>query len=128
MRIKKLLLLVPLLTLLFLLGCANPDQPETEREQFQQEMESRLDEFDQRIAEARNQAEGLSGDARANLELTIDELEQQRAALAARLEEMKAASDEEWAAFRTELEQASEDLQQAFGDFQAAMDDAVPQN
>jgi uncharacterized membrane protein YtjA (UPF0391 family) len=32
---------------------------------------------------------------------------------------MKAASDEEWEAFRTELEQASEDVQQAFGDFQA---------
>jgi outer membrane murein-binding lipoprotein Lpp len=121
---NKLLLIIPLLTLLFLLGCANPEQPETDREQFQQEMGSRLDEFDQRIAEAHQEAEGLSGDAWANLNSTINELEQQRAALAARLEEMKAASDEEWQAFQTELEQASQDLQQAFGDLK----DAVPQN
>jgi hypothetical protein len=55
-------------------------------------------------------------------------VEEQRADLAARLEETKATSDEEWEVFKTELEQASEDLQQAFSDLQGAMEDAVPQN
>jgi DNA repair exonuclease SbcCD ATPase subunit len=125
---KGLLLLLPFVAFLFLAGCANPDQPESEREEFQQQMESQLDGFDQRITEARNRAEELTGDARVNMEQAIDGLEEQRADLAARLEEMKAASDEEWAAFRTELEQASEDLQQAFNDLQGAMEDAVSPN
>ena len=41
---------------------------------------------------------------------------------------MKAASDEEWEAFKTELEPASENLQQAFSDLESALENAVPQN
>jgi septal ring factor EnvC (AmiA/AmiB activator) len=111
---KQLLLIMPLVALLFLVGCTAQDQPSSEREEFQRQMESQLDEFDQRIEEARNRAEELPADSRAQLEQTIDRLEERRADLAAGLEEMKAASDEEWEAFKTELEQASQDLQQAF--------------
>ena len=73
-------------------------------------------------------AETLSGDPRVRADQTIDSLEQQRADLAARLEEMKAASDEEWEAFKTELEPASENLQQAFSDLESVLENAVPQN
>ena len=100
---KQLLLLMPLVALLFLIGCTDQDQPASKREE-------------------------LPGDSRARLDQTIDRLEEQRAELAARLEEMKAASDEEWEAFKTELEQASEDLQQAFSDLQGALEGAGPQN
>ena len=125
---KKLLLFIPLVALLFLVGCTNQNQPAAGREEFQQQMQTQLDEFDQRIEEARNQAKTLSGDPRARADQTIDSLEQQRADLAAKLEEMKAASDEEWEAFKTELEPASENLQQAFSDLQSALENAAPQN
>jgi hypothetical protein len=39
---------------------------------------------------------------------------------------MKAASDEEWEAFKPEPEQASEDLRQALGDLQGTLEGAVP--
>jgi chromosome segregation ATPase len=126
--LKKLLLFIPLVALLFLVGCTDQNQPAAGREEFQQQMQTQLDEFDQRIEEARNQAKTLSGDPRVRADQTIDSLEQQRADLAARLEEMKAASDEEWEAFKAELEPASENLQQAFSDLQSALENAVPQN
>ncbi len=125
---KKLLLFIPLVALLFLVGCTDQNQSAAGREEFQQQMQTQLDEFDQRIEEARNQAETLSGDPRVRADQTIDSLEQQRADLAARLEEMKAASDEEWEAFKTELEPASENLQQAFSNLESALENAVPQN
>jgi chromosome segregation ATPase len=126
--LKKLLLFIPLVALLFLVGCTDQNQPAAGREEFQQQMQTQLDEFDQRIEEARNQAETLSGAPRVRADQTIDRLEQQRADLAARLEEMKAASDEEWEAFKTELEPTSENLQQAFSDLESALENAVPQN
>jgi outer membrane biogenesis lipoprotein LolB len=125
---KKLLLLLPFIALLLLIGCSNQDQTAPQREEFQQQMESQLGEFDQRIAEGRNQAEGLTGDARANMEQTIDGLEKQRADLAAKLEEMKAVGDDEWEASKTEVEQVSEDLQQALSDLQGKIEDATSQN
>jgi TPP-dependent trihydroxycyclohexane-1,2-dione (THcHDO) dehydratase len=125
---KKLLLLLPFIALLLLIGCSNQDQTAPQREEFQRQMESQLSEFDQRIAEGRNQAEELTGDARANMEQTIDGLEKQRADLAAKLEEMKAVGDDEWEASKTEVEQASEDLQQALSDLQGKIEDATSQN
>ena len=65
------------------------------------------------------------GTAFLGLLLLLQE-EEQRADLAARLEEMKAASDEEWEAFKPEPEQASEDLRQALGDLQGTLEGAVP--
>ena len=62
---KQLLLLMSLVALLFLVGCTAQDQPASEREEFQRQMESQLDEFDQRIEEARNRAEELPADSRA---------------------------------------------------------------
>jgi DNA repair exonuclease SbcCD ATPase subunit len=123
---KKLLLLITLVAFLFLVGCTAQNQPAVEREEFQRQMESQLAEFDQRIEKARNRATELSGDSRAQLDQTIAGLEEQRADLATRLEEMKAASNEEWEAFKPELEQASEDLQQAFSDLQGTLEGAVP--
>ena len=128
---KQLLLLMPLVALLFLVGCTDQDQPASEREEFQRQMESQLDEFDQRIErveEERNRATELSGDARARLDQAIEGLKEQRADLATRLEGMKAVSDEEWEAFKAELEQGSEDLQQALSDLQSALEGADPQN
>jgi hypothetical protein len=128
---KKLLLLIPIVALLFLVGCTAQDQPALNREEFQRQMESQLDEFDQRIErveEERNRATELSGDARARLDQAIEGLEEQRADLATRLEGMKAVSDEEWETFKPELERASKDLQQAFSDLQGTLEDAVPQN
>ena len=52
---KQLLLLMPLVALLFLVGYSDQNQSAAGREEFQQQMQTQLDEFDQRIEEARNQ-------------------------------------------------------------------------
>jgi malate synthase len=60
----------------------------------------------------------LSGDARAKVDELTPELEERRTALASKLEDMKAASDDEWESFKTDLQEASKDLEQAFGNLQ----------
>jgi len=62
----------------------------------------------------------LSGDARAKVDELTPELEERRTALASKLEDMKAAIDDEWEweSFKTDLQEASKDLEQAFGNLQ----------
>jgi malate synthase len=60
----------------------------------------------------------LSGDTRAKVDELTPELEERRTALASKLEDMKAASDDEWESFKTDLQEASKDLEQAFGNLQ----------
>ena len=60
----------------------------------------------------------LCGDARAKVDELTPELEERRAALASKLEDMQAASDDEWESFKTDPQEASKDLEQAFGNLQ----------
>jgi malate synthase len=60
----------------------------------------------------------LSGDTRAKVDELTPELEERRTALASKLEDMKAASDDEWESFKIDLQEASKDLEQAFGNLQ----------
>jgi malate synthase len=62
----------------------------------------------------------LPGDTVAKVDELTPELEERRAALASKLEDMKAASDDEWEweSFKTDLQEASKDLEQAFGNLQ----------
>lgn len=60
----------------------------------------------------------LCGDARAKVDELTPELEERKVALASKLEDMKAASDDEWESFKIDLQEASKDLEQAFGNLQ----------
>ena len=121
---KKLWFIWPLALLLFF-GCNATNNTATERAQFQQQTEARIADFDQQIHDARSRAAEMSGDSRAKADEAITDLEQRRDALSGKLDAMKAAGDDDWQAFKSDVQAASEDLGQAIGKMQGAFSDAT---
>jgi predicted nucleic acid-binding Zn-ribbon protein len=122
-KMKALWLLLPVLLILWS-GCSAPDNSKSEREKYQQQFESQLAAFDQKLQDARDRSGELSGDAKGKVEDSIADLEQRKESLATKLEEMKAAGGDEWEAYYTSIQEASEDLEQAFGDLQDGLEEA----
>ena len=111
--------------LLLLIGCDVPDKTVSERQKFQQQTESQLADFDQKIQDAKDRSGEVSGNAKARVEESIADLEERRVTLASKLDDMKAAGDEEWEAFKTDIQETSEELEQAFGDLQEGLEEAL---
>jgi predicted nucleic acid-binding Zn-ribbon protein len=59
------------------------------------------------------------------LNQSIDELEARKVALENKLDEMKSASGDEWESFKADVERASQDLESAFNNLQAAFEEAL---
>jgi septal ring factor EnvC (AmiA/AmiB activator) len=122
---KKWLLLLPMVALLLVLGCFWEPEVNQERQEFQLEIDSQIDRMEQRIAEARDRAEGLPDDATSRLNQSIDDLEAQKLALENKLDEMKSASGDEWESFKADVERASHNVESAFNNLQAAFEEAL---
>jgi len=115
--------------LLLFIACNAQDKTTSVREEFQQQFESRIATLEQQIQDARNRANGLSGDDRTKADQSIAELDEKRSTLTSKLEAMKTAGDGEWEVLRTDLQETARDLDQAYGDLQGAFkDSAAPAN
>lgn len=121
---RKLLLLLPLMALVLVLGCAQSPEMDTKRQESQQKIESQIDRVDQSISEARKRAKELPDDARSRLDQRINELEVHKVTLENKLDEMKSASSDEWESFKSDVENASQDLESAFNNLQSALEEA----
>ena len=124
MSLKNLWFLLPVVLLLFV-ACNAQNKTAAEREEFQQQFESQIANLDQQIQDARDRASDLPGDDRANVDESIARLEEQRSTLTSKLETMKAAGDDKWEAYKTDLQEASKDLDQAYGNLQEAFKQAA---
>ena len=116
---KKLIILLPMGLLFILAACANGDGEDVspaERQEFREQVESQIAEFNEEVEAAKERSEELSGDAKAEIDESIRELEEQRGDLQVQLEEMWEASDEEWEAAREDVEEAMDELGQGLNE------------
>jgi len=124
MSLKNLWFLFPVVLLLFV-ACNAQNKTAAGREEFQRQFESQIANLDQQIQDVKDRASDLSGDDRAKVDESIAKLEEQRSTLTSNLEAMKAAGDDEWEAYKTDLQEASKDLDQAYGNLQEAFKQAA---
>lgn len=124
---KKVFALTVVLLVVFSFGCSREIEPPETREQLQQRTDSQIAEFNQRIEEARVRVDGLSGDSREEMNQSINSLEEQRDDLAAKLQAVREASDDEWRAIMNDVEEASNELEKDFDDFQRAFEEVFSQ-
>jgi septal ring factor EnvC (AmiA/AmiB activator) len=124
MNLKKLWFLLPVVLLLFV-ACNAQNKTAAGREEFQRQFESQIANLDQQIQDVKDRASDLSGDDRAKVDESIAKLEEQRSTLTSKLEAMKAAGDDQWEAYKTDLQEASKDLDQAYGNLQEAFKQAA---
>jgi septal ring factor EnvC (AmiA/AmiB activator) len=124
MNLKKLWFLLPVVLLLFV-ACNAQNKTAAGREEFQRQFEAQIANLDQQIQDVKDRASDLSGDDRAKVDESIAKLEEQRSTLTSKLEAMKAAGDDEWEAYKTDLQEASKDLDQAYGNLQEAFKQAA---
>lgn len=113
----RLLMLLVALPLLFLAGCANDSNATAERREFERRMEERIGHFQQRILEARERAEGLSGEAREQMDESIKDLEERLGDLEDQLDQMRESADGQWEAVRDKAEEAASELERSFNEF-----------
>ncbi|HZA22950.1 MAG TPA: hypothetical protein VFA32_10170, partial [Dehalococcoidia bacterium] len=60
---KKLVMFLPVALLFLLAACGNDNGTSAQRQEFQEQTEDQIADFNQQIEDARERAEGLSGDA-----------------------------------------------------------------
>lgn len=126
MRSSIFVLLV--LSLLMGAGCAGDSGLGQDRQEFQRDIQSRIEGMEDQLADARSRAEELPDDARPEIEGQIDDLESQKVALQEKLDAIKSASADQWEDVKAEIEQASQTLESAFGQLQSALEEAYSMN
>ena len=86
------------------------------KEEFQKKLESRLNELDAEIAKLQEKGSDLQGEAKANWDRKLAELETKRHAARAKLTEVGHSSAEAWKDIQKGAQSAWDDLDQAFRD------------
>jgi TolA-binding protein len=85
-----------------------------QKEAYQKQIESTLEEYNQRMDELKTKAGALKGEARAKVNEQMEMLRNKREAAVQNLEQLKAASGEAWGDLKTGMDQAMTELQQAY--------------
>ena len=116
------LLIVTVLLSIFLAGCnTNEVRIEPSREDYQAEIQVRLDELNQQIEALKTEAEQMIGEEinAEDINRAIAELEAQADVAAQELQALGAASAEAWEDFKPGLEAALDELEKAFEEARA---------
>ena len=116
------LLIITLLLSIFLAACnTNEVQLEPSREDYQAEIQVRLDELNQQIEALKTDAEQMVGDEinAEDVNRAIEELEARAAVATQELEALGAASAEAWEDFKPGLEAALDELEKAYEEARA---------
>ena len=85
-----------------------------QKEEFQREMQAKLDEYRKIIYELRVETEEMSAQVKANMNRHIEDLEAKRKAAEEKLAQLKSSSGKAWAEIKKGLDQAVNDLDQAY--------------
>ena len=84
-------------------------------------MAQKLDEFKQKMAELKKQAEASSAAAKAKANEELDKYNQESAIIKIDLERLREASDETWNTIKIDTDKALVRLQKAYDDAVAAL-------
>lgn len=86
------------------------EEEKTRREEFIERMKSRLDKWNEEIANLEEKAKEASGEAREEYNRRIEEMKQKRDEVDNRLGEIRSASADAWETFRQGTEDSMETL------------------
>ena len=89
---------------------------EQTKHEYQQQLETRLKELDAEIARLRDKGRELTGDAKAEWERALPELQAKRDSAHAKLAEVRQSSAEAWLEVKKGAQSAWDDLDRAFHD------------
>jgi hypothetical protein len=90
------------------------EQMRRDKEAFREKAETKLREWDQNLAELQARAERATGEAKADLQRTIDEQKPKLEAARRELAEINATADEKWEDFKARSSRAWDDISAGF--------------
>lgn len=94
----------------------------SEREAYIDKLTAKLKEWDAELDKLQAKAEGLSADARIQLERRAGAWREKRGELRGRLEQMKSSGDSAWGEIEAGLERSYDELKRAFERAREALD------
>jgi septal ring factor EnvC (AmiA/AmiB activator) len=116
------LVLAPVLVLG--MACSSDDDPATDdgvaledREEYEAEVESRLNAIDQEIDTLEGRIQEQGGDVQDDLDEELDSLKDDREELEEKLDDLRNASDENWGEVRDDIEDSLDDLDGRIDEF-----------
>jgi chromosome segregation ATPase len=92
--------------------------------EFQDMVSAELKAMNEQIKELRREASEAGGEAKAEFEESLDDLEMKRRDIEERLERVRQETSEAWESFRTEADQALDDLRHAVRKAKGRLHDA----
>ena len=90
------------------------DQMKMERDNYVKGVEARLSEFDQRVDGLGERAGAMTGVAKTDFNNAIDNLRDQRKAVASKLDDLKSVSVESWMTMKDEVDSAMAGLERSY--------------
>ena len=90
------------------------DQMKMERDNYVKAMEARLSEFDQRVDGLSERAGAMTGATKTDFKKAIDDLQDQRKAVASKLDDLKSVSVESWMTMKNEVDSAMAGLERSY--------------
>ena len=104
------------------------DYTQEQQQKYQKEIQTQLDDFDNRIEELRAEAENAGEEVEIALNERIEILEQKREEAEQSLETLTSSGDEAWKEVKGGLDKAIGDLQQTYERAVTEFDDRVRSN
>lgn len=83
------------------------------KDDYQQKLEAKLEEWNAELDKLRAKAKGAEADAEREINKEVAQLEERRERARARLEELRAASDDAWHDFKAGAERAFDEMSEA---------------
>lgn len=87
--------------------------PEKKRDEAAAALNTKLAEFDKKVADLKDRAEKATGDEKARLEAKWKEAEAKRGELKKKYDELKAAAADKWEAVRKDADKSLDELKKA---------------
>ena len=91
------------------------------KDEYQRQMEDRLDEFDKRIEELQDSAGKATGEGRRRLDKAVEELKEKEAEARKQLEALKKSVAPEWDRFRARLNETADEIERSISDALASI-------
>ena len=90
------------------------DQTKAERDNYVKGIEARLAEMDQKMDGLQERASAMTGAAKTDFKNAIDNLQDQRKAVASKLHDLKSASADSWTTMKGEVDSAFANLERSY--------------
>jgi chromosome segregation ATPase len=90
------------------------DQMKAERDNYVKGVDARLSEMDQKIDGLNERAGAMTNASKADFKTSIDNLRDQRKAVASKLDDLKSVSVESWMTLKAEVDSAMEGLEHSY--------------